>query len=98
MVGVVRYAHVTEEQNETALMGRIHLVLRMAVEHNVDTLILGAFGCGVFGQDPKVVASWFRRLLTSEEFSGAFRRVVFAIPNGNNENLKTFRKEWQKNV
>lgn len=43
-----------------------------------DGLVLGAWGCGAFGNDPARTARDFHRLL-SGRFDGAFREVVFAI-------------------
>lgn len=44
----------------------------------VDTVILGAWGCGVFKHDPAdVVAHWGE--LLQGKFAGVFKRVVFAI-------------------
>ena len=44
----------------------------------VDTVILGAWGCGVFKHDPAdVVAHWGE--LLQGQFAGVFKRVVFAI-------------------
>eukprot|EP00662_Eupelagonemidae_sp_cell21_P023208 gene23207-biopygen69798 len=40
-------------------------------------LTLGAWGCGVFGNDPPMVAEAFRRHLAAR--SRGFRRVVFAV-------------------
>ncbi len=42
-------------------------------------LILGAFGCGAFGNPPKVVAKAFREVLEERRYHTAFQRVVFAI-------------------
>ena len=57
----------------------IRAVLAVAVEEEVDVLILGAFGCGAFRNDARTVASIFKRLLMSFEFAGAFSDVIFAI-------------------
>lgn len=59
---------------------RAELVLRIAAAHDVERLVLGAWGCGVFGNDPRVVAQIFAKLLKSTgEFTGAFDEVVFAV-------------------
>lgn len=44
-----------------------------------DTLILGAWGCGAFGNDPKMVADCFRNVLVKEGFETAFARIIFAV-------------------
>ena len=50
----------------------------------VETLILGAWGCGVFGQDPKVVAELMQNTL---EYYPHFKKVIFAIPKGYNYDM-----------
>lgn len=54
-------------------------------------LVVGAFGCGVFKNDPKVVAKLFKTILTkySEVLSGMGAIVEFAIPGG--VNYDTFK-------
>lgn len=44
-----KYGSVSADENLTALLERIRFVLDVAEDNHVDTLILGAFGCGVFG-------------------------------------------------
>jgi len=46
----------------------------------VNTLILGAFGCGAFGNDPKEIAELFVRALISDNFGPLYKEVHFAIP------------------
>ena len=60
------------------LRGRIHRVLTVARAHGFDTLVLGAWGCGAFGNDVTRTARDFRSALESD-FDGAFRGVFFAI-------------------
>lgn len=54
-------------------------VLHVAKEQGAQTLVLGAWGCGVFGNDPTEVAGIFKNWLTSEPFHDAFETVVFAV-------------------
>lgn len=56
-------------------MGR---ALAFMADGGFDAVVLGAWGCGVFGNSPQEVAGEFRELLCAE-FRGAFPRVVFAI-------------------
>jgi len=55
-------------------------VLAAAAEAGCDALVLGAWGCGVFRNDPDMVASSFRALLgPGGEFAGVFAEVRFAV-------------------
>lgn len=57
---------------------RIGRILAIARAHAYRTLVLGAFGCGAFRNDPGHTAGLFRKALEGE-FAGAFGDVVFAI-------------------
>ena len=66
--------------------------LYAAYKNNVKTLILGAFGCGVFCNNPETVAKIFKNLL-SGKYSGVFDEVVFAIPKSSKNNtIEEFSK------
>jgi uncharacterized protein (TIGR02452 family) len=65
---------------ETALRRRAEMVLHVAQAHGVDGLVLGAWGCGVFRNDPAQVASIFASLIKPPgRFAGVFRDVVFSV-------------------
>jgi uncharacterized protein (TIGR02452 family) len=66
---------------QTTMRERIKHILSIAATTGNRHLILGAFGCGVFKNDPKFVAGCFQHYL-SHEFAGAFAEVVFAVPGG----------------
>ncbi|MGI9612902.1 MAG: TIGR02452 family protein [Acidimicrobiales bacterium] len=68
---------------------RIGAVLTVAADRGHHHLVLGAWGCGVFGNDPGEVADLFREALTSRPFAGAFSRVLFAVLDFSGE-LHTF--------
>lgn len=80
---------ITERQNSDVLKSRIRFVLDIAGNNEIDTLILGAYGCGAFGQDPREVAGIFGQLLT--DGCAWFRNAVFAIPD-TNANYDIFRR------
>ena len=71
-------------------------VLQLFALLEVETLILGAWGCGVFRNDPSQVAKVFARLLlTGGAYSHAFRTVTFAIPGFKDAtNHNAFIKEF----
>ena len=77
-----------------ALAARAERVLETAVVCGYRRLVLGAWGCGVFQNDPAVVAGAFRQLLTGEgRFAGHFDEVVFAVLDrtGSGPVLQMFR-------
>lgn len=79
-----------------AELERLHLqrgrrILDVAVENKIDCLVLGAFGCGAFRNNPQVVAKVYAKLM--EEFKGAFDLVEFAVFYWGNEitNYQAFK-------
>lgn len=63
-----------------ALATRAERVLETAAAHGYRRLVLGAWGCGVFGNDPAQVAGAFRALLMDGgRFEGTFAHVVFGV-------------------
>lgn len=74
-----KYGNVDSAINSKYLDSRIKFVLSIAAEQGVDTIILGAFGCGVFSQDATEVMEIFKKYL-STEFK-CFDKVIFAIPS-----------------
>lgn len=81
--------YVSAQENSKALESRIKFILGILSENNTDTIILGAFGCGVFGQEPVEVAEIMLKLLTTD-FKGVFNKVIFAIPDKSSKNYRWF--------
>jgi len=76
---------------EPTMKRRAELVLSIASSHQVDRLVLGAWGCGVFRNDPRTVAGIFAEALESPgKFAGVFGEVVFAVFD-RSENEATYR-------
>jgi len=72
---------------QPVMLSRIEKILSIAVVNKIDTLILGAWGCGVFRNDLVEIAKLFaRQLIDNPLYAKAFRKVVFAIPD--NEDRK----------
>ena len=81
---------VEVDENNAELLRRIKFVLDVAEENKVQTLILGAFGCGVFGQDAAVVAKYFKKCLDTYNYH--FKTVYFSILNrGRSDNYAKFK-------
>jgi uncharacterized protein (TIGR02452 family) len=61
-----------------AMRERVRKVLGIAAMHGHEALVLGAWGCGVFGNDCREIAELFHEALT-QPFRGTFARIEFAI-------------------
>lgn len=57
---------------------RVRKVLAIAAGNNHDAVVLGAWGCGVFKNDPEMIAELFREALFTR-YMGVFARVNFAV-------------------
>lgn len=69
-----------------ALASRAERVLEVAAVRGYRRLVLGAWGCGVFRNDPAEVAGAFRALLTDGgRFAGHFEQIVFGILDRNDD-------------
>lgn len=77
------------------LQKRMHRVLSIARALDHSVLVLGAWGCGAFDNDPRSTAINFRQALEND-FSGAFSDIVFAITDWSLERkfLGPFRKAF----
>ena len=81
-------SHRSEAECDMDLANRVRTVLHIAAANEVDVLIVGAFGCGFFDNDPSKVAGLFRTWIDAHP--GQFQQVVFAIPGG--PSLDVFRE------
>lgn len=56
---------------------RLRRILEAALSEGCDTVILGAFGCGAFQNNPEVVAQASRNVI--KDYLHAFRNIEFAV-------------------
>ncbi len=69
----------------------IHM-LTCAAAKGADILVLGAFGCGAFQNDPEIVARAYKTVL--QEFPKVFKQIEFAVycPPGGSRNHDVFKR------
>ena len=68
------------EKIREVLYSRGAKLLSLAVYHECDALVLGAWGCGVFKNEPSMVAQMFADfLLPNGQFWGRFKSVLFSV-------------------
>ncbi len=75
---------LTQAQYEEMMYRRISGMLKVAAYLGYRHLVLGAFGCGAFRNDARVVSDLFYRALKEFDFDGMrekdmFRRIEFAV-------------------
>lgn len=75
---------INDEQYKELFYNRICGMLKCAAYWGYQVLVLGAFGCGAFGNDAKVVSDLFYKALKEFDYDGMivedfFRRIDFAV-------------------
>jgi uncharacterized protein (TIGR02452 family) len=93
--------HYSDAAQRDLMREKIRRVFRAAAAQGRRRLVLGAFGCGAFGNPPAEVAQLFRRVLLGRdgsgvgtrggEFVGCFDEVTFAIKGGRRDTLPAFQ-------
>lgn len=78
------------EQAKIAMKNRMRLCLAIFAAHKERHLILGAYGCGVFRNDPEEVVVWWKELLETEGYIRCFDKIVFAILERSGKNMQPF--------
>jgi len=97
--GVVTQRNNTEDQAAIAstMLARTEKVLSLAMIHGYKALVLGAWGCGVFRNNPVDVAEYFRyHLLENPVFGHVFEKVIFAVwdKSEHKSTIAPFRKAF----
>ena len=77
-------AEMPRQEYEAMFFRRISGMLKLAACRGYRHLVLGAFGCGAFGNDARLVSDLFYRALKEFDLDGMkekdmFRRIAFAV-------------------
>jgi uncharacterized protein (TIGR02452 family) len=72
----IRGPNLDKTKVEETFYRRILQIINIAALHDHDIIILGAWGCGAFGNNPEMVASIFKEVL---HVFPAFKRVHYAV-------------------
>ena len=83
---------ISPEELKVLHVSRARQILSAAAREFVDVVILGAFGCGAFRNDPKVVASAYKEVVP--EFRKRFKAIEFAVycRGADTENYEAFQE------
>jgi len=89
-----------EGGNKTTVLNvmeqRIRYILNVFASMGDRTIILGAYGCGVFGNEVADVAEIFRKLLIIEGMERNFKHIVFAVYDSSKQQFNVFRRLFGK--
>jgi uncharacterized protein (TIGR02452 family) len=82
---------------EDTFIRRIRITLAAAAKYGYKNVVLGAWGCGAFGNSPKKVAEYFRQVIIDEGYGYLFDEICFAIYGSENgKNINAFRECFEK--
>ncbi|KFY10472.1 hypothetical protein V491_07632 [Pseudogymnoascus sp. VKM F-3775] len=89
--------YARERDVETMTL-KIRLILQIARETGITHLVLGALGCGAYGNPPEEVAKIFKKAICGDSrkhgYAEGIEEVVFAIFD-DGENLRVFKDMFQ---
>ena len=74
---------------EQLIRDKAKRIFQVAADNDVKIFIVGAWGCGVFRNNPHFIAETFKYLLDNE-FKDVFEAVIFAIPDKGGKNYQVF--------
>ena len=80
------------------MKNRMRLALAIFAKQGDRHLVLGAYGCGVFRNDPVLVARRWKELLDGEGYGVLFEEVRFAVLDGskNGKCIRAFEEAFGK--
>lgn len=90
VVSVITVAAVVNPTYEDLdlIKNKVKRIFDIAADNHQETLILGAWGCGVFHNDPELIA----HLFMEQTKRNLIKKVVFAIPDKTSSVYKIFEK------
>ncbi|WP_196886453.1 TIGR02452 family protein [Aureivirga sp. CE67] len=96
--GVVRNKEPQRvDEIEKIMKRRIEKVLAIALENNHKSIVLGAWGCGVFQNNPEEIALYFKEIIEGK-FPNQFQNIVFAIYSNREHFVAPFEKYFGNTV
>lgn len=95
-MGVVIRNGDSLERAKAVMKGRMEKILALFARWGCTDLILGAYGCGVFRNDPEDVARFWQELLESG-WGRLFQHITFSILErpGRDGNIAPFRRRFE---
>lgn len=63
---------------------KIRLMLSVPQSWGTQYLVLGAWGCGVFKNDPEKIAQYFKDAIIGEGYGSLYKKIIFPVINDHN--------------
>ena len=100
---IVNNRHRLSDEYIDLFFERINSILLCAAHYGYTHLVLGAWGCGAFGNDPEVVSGLFRDAIENFNYDGKnvhqlFESITFAVPYSAKRpaNYEVFAEKFNK--
>ena len=74
---------------------RMRYILNVFASKGDRTIILGAYGCGVFKNETADVINMFYKLLKDEQMEKYFEHIVFAVYDTKGYQFNLFQQRWK---
>ena len=79
------------------MLRRIRILLRIAIKHGYRNLVLGAWGCGAFGNNPDDVSDYFTTVIIDEKYGLCFGEICFAVYGApDSKNIVSFKNTFRE--
>jgi len=92
---------LTKQEYKDLIYKRIHTMITAAAYWGYEVLVLGAFGCGAYGNDARLISDLFYKVLKGFEYNGMkegdfFRKIEFAVLDKTRDqyNFKEFSRNF----
>ena len=80
--------------NREIMFPRMEKVFRVPAMYGTNILVLGAWGCGVFKNNPSIIARYWDELI--EKYDGLYQLIIHPVPGG--INLEAFKENIKYGV
>ena len=103
-IAAIKHPAVIDETYAEIMKGKIRMMLNLGLHWENDSIVLGAFGCGAYGNPPEFVSSLYKEVLSEDNYKDKFENVVFAILDDGNAhrehnprgNFVPFKEKFEK--
>jgi uncharacterized protein (TIGR02452 family) len=85
---------ISQDYIDNLMYEKIDMIFKIAIKNSHDVIILSAFGCGAFNNDPQIIANIFKFVIEKNNYCKYFKYILFAIIDDYNSkgNYKIFNK------